>query len=131
RVAEAEVAGLDMEAGLEPLGRGTIEHVDILLIVVEPYYRALEAATRIRDLAVGLNVPQIVVVANRIRTDREQEAVAQHCLKHDLELAGVIPYDKAIVEAELRGVAPIDQAPQSPAMQAIRSLATALVANLA
>src|SRR5262249_58513915 len=131
RVAEAEVAGLDMEAGLEPLGRGTIEHVDILLIVVEPYYRALEAATRIRDLAVGLNVSQIVVVANRIRTDREQEAVTQHCRKHDLELAAVIPYDEAIVEAELRGIAPIDQAPQSPAMEAIRSRDAMLVRRVA
>ena len=130
-MGEADVVVLDMEAGLEHLGRGTTEHVDLLLIVVEPYYRALEAATRIRDLAVGLNVPQMVVVANRIRTDREQEAVAQHCLKHDLELAAVIPYDEAIVDAELRGVAPIDQAPQSPAIQAIRSLATALVARLA
>src|SRR5215813_2858764 len=99
-----------MEAGLEHLGRGTTEHVDMLLIVVEPYYRALEAATRIYDLAVGLNVPQVMVVANRIRTDREQEAVTQHCLKHNLELAAAIPYDEAIVEAELRGVAPIDQA---------------------
>jgi CO dehydrogenase maturation factor len=130
-IGEADVVVLDMEAGLEHLGRGTTEHVDILLIVVEPYYRALEAATRIRDLALGLNVPQIVVAANRIRTDREQEAVTQHCLKHSLELAGVIPYDEAIVEAEQRGVAPIDQAPQSPAMQAIRSLAAVLLARLA
>jgi CO dehydrogenase maturation factor len=130
-MGEADVVVLDMEAGLEHLGRGTAEHVDILLIVVEPYYRALEAATRIRDLAMQLNVPQVVGVANRIRTDREQEAVTQHCLKHNLELAAVIPYDEAIVEAELRGVAPIDQAPQSPAMQAIRSLAAALLARLA
>jgi CO dehydrogenase maturation factor len=103
----------------------------MLLIVVEPYYRALEAATRIHDLALGLNVPQIAVVANRVRTDREQEAVTQHCLNHDLELAAVIPYDEAIVEAELCGVAPIDRAPQSPAMEAIGSLATALLARLA
>src|SRR5262245_11804420 len=129
-MGEADVVVLDMEAGLEHLGRGTTEHVDILLIAVEPYYRALEAATRICDLALGLNVPQIVV-ANRIRTDREREAVTQHCLKHDLELAAVIPYDEAIVDAELHGVAPIDQAPHSPAMQAIGSLAAELLARLA
>ena len=130
-LSEADVAVLDMEAGLEHLGRGTTEHVDILLIVVEPYYRALEAATRIRDLALGLNVPQIVVVANRIRTDREQEAVTQYCLKHSLDLIATIPYDEAIVEAEQRGVAPIDQAPQSPAILAIADLTMVLLARLA
>jgi CO dehydrogenase maturation factor len=129
-MGEADVAVLDMEAGLEHLGRGTTEHVDILLIVIEPYYRALEAATRIRDLALGLNVPQIVVVANRIRTDREREAVIQHCLKHNLELIATIPYDEAVVEAEQRGVAPIDHAPQSPAIQVIGDLAAILLARL-
>ena len=130
-VGEADVAVLDMEAGLEHLGRGTTEHVDILLIVVEPYYRALEAATRIHDLAVQLNVPQIVVVANRIRTDREHEAVVQHCINHSLDLVAAIPYDEAIVEAEQRGLAPIDYAPESPAVQAIRALATGLLARVA
>jgi CO dehydrogenase maturation factor len=128
-IGEADVAVLDMEAGLEHLGRGTTEHVDILLIVVEPYYRALEAATRIRDLAIQLNVPQIVVVANRVRTDREQAAVAQHCTNHNLELVATIPYDETIVEAEQRGLAPVDYAPESGAMQAITSLATALLSR--
>lgn len=53
----ADVTLLDMEAGLEHLGRGTVEHVDVLLIVVEPYYRALEAGMRIRDLAAQLHIP--------------------------------------------------------------------------
>jgi CO dehydrogenase maturation factor len=129
-VAEADVAVLDMEAGLEHLGRGTTEHVDILLIVVEPYYRALEMATRIRDLAVQLNAPQIVVAANRIRTPEEQEAMAQYCLNHNLELVAAIPFDEAIVEAEQRGLAPMDYAPQSPAIQSIRNLATLLYARI-
>jgi len=122
-VSEADVTVLDMEAGLEHLGRGTAEHVDILLIVVEPYYRALEAAVRIHALATQLGVPKIVVVANRIRTDQEEEAMAQYCLKHNLEVIAAIPYDEAVLEAERRGVAPIDAAPDSPAMRAITNLA--------
>ncbi len=128
-VAEADVVVLDMEAGLEHLGRGTTEHVDILLIVVEPYYRALEAAKRIRDLATQLNLAQIVVVGNRIRTPVEAAAVVQYCHNHSLELIATIPDDEAIREAEQRGVAPIDYAPQSPAMQDIRHLATTLLAR--
>ena len=72
-----------------------------------------------------------MVVANRIRTDREREGVTQHCLKHNLELAAVIPYDEAIVQAELRGVAPIDQDLHSPAVETIRNLAAVLIARLA
>ncbi len=130
-VTEADVAVLDMEAGLEHLSRGTIEHVDILLIVVEPYYRALEMTTRIHELATQLNIPQIVVAANRIRTRQEQEAIAQYCLNHDLELIAAIRFDEAILEAEQRGLAPIDYAPHSPAMRAISDLATVLLARLA
>ena len=130
-VAEADVAVLDMEAGLEHLGRGTAEHVDILLIVVEPYYRALEAASRIRDLALQLHVPQILVAANRLRTPPEHEAVAQYCRNHDLEQVAAIPFDTAIVEAEHLGLAPIDYAPHSPAVRAIGELAAALRARLA
>lgn len=130
-IAEADVVVLDMEAGLEHLSRGTTEHVDLLLIVVEPYYRALETAPRIRDLASQLGVAQIVVAANRIRSAREQEAVAQYCRNHDLELVAAIPFDEAIIEAEQRGTAPIDAAPDSAAVQAIKDLAAVLLARLA
>lgn len=125
-VAEADVVVLDMEAGLEHLGRGTAEHVDILLIVVEPYYRALETATRIRDLAAQLELPRILVVANRVRTPQEEAAIVQFCRNHNLELVVAIPYDDAILAAEQRGLAPLDYAPQSPAMRAISDLATTL-----
>lgn len=122
----ADVTVLDMEAGLEHLGRGTVEHVDVLLIVVEPYYRALEAGTRIRDLAAQLNIPKISVMANSIRTSHDLEAVEQYCRSHDLELIAAIPYDEAVVEAEQSGAAPVDFAPQSIAMQAISALAASL-----
>ncbi len=126
-VAEADVVVLDMEAGLEHLGRGTTEHVDILLIVVEPYYRALEAAKRIRDLAVQLGLKQIVVVANRVRTPDEETAVLQYCRNHSLELIGTIPYDELIRDAEQHSMAPLDFAPHSPSLQAIANLATVLL----
>lgn len=126
---EAEVAVLDMEAGLEHLGRGTTEHVDVLLIVVEPYFRALEAASRIHDLAVQLELPRILVVANRVRTAGEEAAVREYCERHGLELAAVVPFDEAVVKAEDLGVAPVDFAPDSPAVKAIAGLARSLEAG--
>lgn len=118
-LSEADVAILDMEAGLEHLGRGTVEHVDTLLVVTEPYYRALEAATRLRDLAVQLGVPRILIVANRLRGAQDREGVESYCDRHNLNLVARIPYDEAIPEAERAGQAPLDYAPQCPALQAI------------
>lgn len=123
------VTVLDMEAGLEHLGRGTLEHIDTLLIVVEPYYRSLEAATRIRDLAVQLTVPQIWVVANRVRTLSDREAVTAYCTSHNLNLIAVIPFDEKVVEAEQHGVAPLDYAPHGPAVKAVGELVSVLVAG--
>ncbi len=128
-VAEADATVLDMEAGLEHFGRGTIEHVQLLLIVVEPYFRALEAATRIRDLAAQLAIAQILVVANRVRSPQDQAAVEQFCRTHNLELVASIPYDEAVLTAEQQGLAPLDYAPQSPAIRAIEQLAALLLAR--
>ena len=118
-VAEADVAVLDMEAGLEHLGRGTVEHVDALLIVTEPYYRSLEAAGRIRDLAAQLNLPHILTIANRVRTPQDEAAIRHYCHKHDLDLVAVIPFDETIMTAEMEGQAVLDVAPYSPAVQAV------------
>ncbi|MCG3207703.1 MAG: Light-independent protochlorophyllide reductase iron-sulfur ATP-binding protein [Anaerolineae bacterium] len=125
-VSEADVAVLDMEAGLEHLGRGTAEHVDVLLIVTEPYFRSLEAASRIRELAAQLELPHILAVANRVRTKQDEAAIRQYCGNHGLELAAVIPFDEAAVHAEMNGQALIDYAPDSPAVQAVATLVSIL-----
>ena len=130
-VAEADVAVLDLEAGLEHLGRGTAENVDALLIVTEPYYRALEAAARIHDLAVQLEIPHLLVVANRVRSPQEETAIRQYCQSHKMDIIGVVPFDEAIVAAEAHGQAVVDYAPQSAAVQAIKDLTHNLQIRLA
>lgn len=129
-VAEADAVILDMEAGLEHLGRGTTEHVDMLLIVADPYYRALETASRIHKLAGELGIPQLAVVANRVRTPAEAEAVASYCRNHQLELLAVVPYDETILDAEMAGAAPLDHVPASPAVHAVAGLAAILRSRL-
>ena len=129
-VAEADAAVLDMEAGLEHLGRGTTEHVDILLIVLEPYFRSLEAAARIRELAAQLKIPHILGVANRVRTPQDEQAIKQYCQNHSIELVAMIPFDEAIVAAEQQSQAPLDYAPFSPVVQAIGELIHTLRARL-
>ena len=113
----------DMEAGLEHLKRGTARNVDLMLVVAEPYYRSLEAALRTWELAVELGVPFVRVVANKVRSDEDHQAIDDFCAQHGMQIIGEAPYDDALAEAERRFLAPVDHAPDSPAVTAIRALA--------
>jgi CO dehydrogenase maturation factor len=114
----------DMEPGLEHLKRGTARHVDLMLIVAEPYYRSLEAASRTAELAAELEIPCIKVVANKVRTADDRQAIETYCRRHDMEIIGVVPHDEALIEAEREGRAPFDFAPRSEAVAAIREIAS-------
>ncbi len=115
-----------MEAGLEHLKRGTLEHADTLLIVVEPYFKSLEAAGRIAELARGLGVPALFAVANKVHSARDETAIRSYCAAHDLPIVAVIPFDEDVAEAEWRGEAVIDRTPGAAAVAAVRELARRL-----
>ena len=113
----------DMEAGLEHLRRGTARNVDLMLIVVEPYYRSLEAGARTAALARELAIPRICAVANKVRNAADEEAIRTFCGQHDIAILGAVPMDDTLVEAERHGKAPLDYAPDSPSIEAIKELA--------
>jgi len=116
---------VDMEAGLEHLSRGTGRHVDTLLVVMEPYYKALETARRCAELGRELGIPRILAVANKLRGEEDRGAVRQYAAAHGLQLAGEVPFDAALQQADQRGTAP-ELTPGSAAPAAVRSLASAL-----
>ena len=118
---------LDLEAGLEHMSRGTPRHVDVLLAVVEPYFRSLETGRRVVDLARELEVPAVYAVANKVRNDLDREAIAEFCGRHGLEVLATIPFDQSLMEAERGNTAPVDHDPASPAVSEIRRLAGALL----
>jgi len=100
---------LDMEAGVEHLGRGTAGAVDAFVIVVEPGLRSLGTAGQIRGLAREIGIKQIYVVANKTRGPQDEEFVRQHAA--DLPLLGSLPFTPAALTADQGGVAIFDQAP--------------------
>lgn len=116
---------VDMEAGLEHLSRGTARHVDTLLVILEPYYKALETARRAAQLGRELGVKQVLGVGNKIRDEPDREAVREFAAAHALSIAAEVPLDDRIRQADLAGQAPID-IPGSPAVAAIASLAQRL-----
>src|SRR5436190_8315142 len=98
-VETSRMAIVDLEAGLEHLSRGTARHVDTLLIVGEPYFKSLETASRSFTLARDLGIERIRMIANKIRTPRDEQAVRDFAARHGLPVAGVVPYDDAVVAA--------------------------------
>jgi CO dehydrogenase maturation factor len=128
-VRAEDVCILDTEASPEHLSRGTARYADAMYAVVEPYYKSLETGRRMAVLARDLDLEQVGLIANKIRDDRELEAVHEFAERHQLEVTGVIPYDERLPEAERAQASPLDYAPDAPAVRAITELAERLVRN--
>ena len=120
---EKDVCLLDTEASPEHLTRGTALYADTMLTVVEPYFKSLETGRRMAVLALDLGLENVVLVANKIRDERDLDAVKTFADRHGLELGGAVPLDPLFAEAERAGVAPLDIRPDSPAMTAIADIA--------
>lgn len=118
-----DVCILDTEASPEHLSRGTALYADALLAVVEPYFKSLETGRRMAVLAQDLGLERVALVANKIRDEREEEAVRAFAAKHDIEIGGMVPFDECFIEAERASVAPLDLAPDAPAIEAIGDIA--------
>lgn len=126
---EQDVCILDTEASPEHLSRGTARHADAMCVVVEPYYKSLETGRRMAVLAKDLGLARVALIANKIRDEQELAAVREFAGQHALEIAGVVPYDDNMPQAERAGAAPLDFAPNAPAVAAIGELAERLVSN--
>lgn len=117
---------VDLEASPEHLSRGTARYVDTLLLVAEPYYRALEAVRRLADLAAELPIPRVAVVVNKVRSPADSEAIAAFCARHELDLTAEVPWSDDVVDADRSRIPLLDAAPDGAAVSAIRRLATLL-----
>ena len=105
-VGRSEVVILDMEAGLEHLGRGTASAVDAFIVVVEPGRRSLQTAQAIRHLAADLWIHKVYVVGNKIRNERD-EAFIRESLPGD-EVLGLLPFSQKAIESDMGGTAIFD-----------------------
>jgi CO dehydrogenase maturation factor len=119
---------VDLEAGLEHLSRGTARHVETLFIVGEPYFKSLETASRSFALAKDLGIANVRMIANKVRSPRDEATVRDFAGRHSLPIAAVVPYDDAVVAADERGTALIEYQPTAPSVAAIRRLADDLLA---
>ncbi len=124
--APQDVCILDTEASPEHLSRGTARYADTMLTVVEPYFKSMETARRMTVLARDLGLKHVALIANKIRDDGERAAVEEFAADRGIDIAAVIPYDERLPEAERARAAPLDYAPDGPAVAAIEELAETL-----
>jgi len=96
-----EAVIIDLEAGLEHLGRRSAHEVDAMLVVVDPSRAGIETARRIRRLAGEIGVGRVLAVGNRIRGPADVEYLATQL--DGLELVGTIPHSDDVIAAERAG----------------------------
>jgi CO dehydrogenase maturation factor len=121
-VARRDVVILDMEAGVEHLGRGTAQAVDAFIIVVEPGQRSIQTAHQIYRLSQDIHIPRCYLVGNKVRNDEDQAFIAGR--GPHVPVLGYLPADPRVVEADLRGQTVFDTVP--PLVEAARRIVTAL-----
>lgn len=121
-IQRKEIVIMDMEAGLEHLGRGTTRRMDSMLVVVEPGMKSIETLLRIKRLASELEIREVLAVGNKIRNEDERRFIEERMRELDIPIAAYIPYDQMIVEADIKGKSPLDVDEGSPAILSILKL---------
>ena len=124
-----DIVLLDLEAGVEHLGRASSRGVDLMLVMVEPGLRSINIASQIAKLAKDIGVTNIQVVLNKIRNPEDSKLVRQQLDHLDLPVIGELPFDQNLIHADLAGQAPIDYDPKTPTIQAITSISEKIITD--
>jgi len=106
----SEVIILDMEAGIEHLGRGTAGAVDAMIAVVEPGQRSLQTARTISRLAADIGIEEVYVVGNKVRGQADRDFITESL--SDFRVIGFLSESPLAIEADRRGVSVFDLDPQ-------------------
>lgn len=117
---------MDLEASPEHLSRGTARHADILVLVAEPYFRSLETVRLQARLAAELPGLRVGVVANKLRSAADADAVAEFVDTLGLPLWGRVPWSDAVTAADRERTAVIDADPDGAVVAAIGAVFDAL-----
>ena len=101
-----DVVIMDMEAGLEHLGRGTAANMDQFIVVIEPGSRSVQTYRNVKRLAADLGISRVRVVANKVRCPEDEQFVKEAIPAEDL--LGIIHYNTEVIDADRQGKSPYD-----------------------
>ena len=102
-----DVVIMDMEAGIEHLGRGTAQGVDAFIVVVEPGERSLQTYRKVKKLGNDIGVKKVFVVGNKIRNDSDEEFIKDNL--QDGDLLGFVRYNTDIIDSDRFNKSPYDE----------------------
>jgi len=105
-VQREEALIIDMEAGLEHLGRGSTGHVDALIVVVEPGQRAINTARQIKRLGEDLRIQKIMVVGNKVTGEGDRRIIEENLA--DFPVLGHMSFNAMVLQADREGKSPYD-----------------------
>lgn len=128
-VERGEVVILDMEAGVEHMGRGTAKHVDVMLVVTDSSMKSMETAKKLYEMAKKMGIQKVFVVGNKVADQVDADAIRQFAVKNNIPLLDLIPYDKQVIEADRLGKSPLAHASNSSSVIAIRSIGEKLASQ--
>jgi len=123
---ESSFVIVDMEAGIEHLGRGTTRGIDLMIIVVEPGSRSIETASRIKDLAGDIGIVRLAAVINKVR-DAEIKEIESRLDSLGIPVLGSIPYDNSMITADLNNQSPAEI--EGSALEALKEIKKRLIAG--
>ncbi|MBS6024117.1 MAG: AAA family ATPase [Paeniclostridium sordellii] len=101
-----DVVVMDMEAGIEHLGRGTAQGVDAFIVVVEPGERSLQTYRKVKRLGTDIGVKKVFVVGNKVRNKSDEDFIASNL--QDGELLGFIYYNQDVIDSDRASQSPYD-----------------------
>lgn len=113
-----DVVIMDMEAGLEHLGRGTASCMDQFIVVVEPGARSIQTYEKVKQLAADLGIFKVSVVGNKVRSDEDRAFLRSRIPAE--ALLGFLSYNEEVIDADRRGLSPYDVSPK--ALEEIRAI---------
>lgn len=102
-----DVVIMDMEAGIEHLGRCTAQGVDAFIVVVEPGERSIQTYRKIKQLGGDIGVRKVFVVGNKIRNNEDEEFIKANL--EDGDLLGFINYNQEVINSDRNNKSPYDE----------------------
>ena len=128
--SEADILVMDMEAGVEHLGRGTTRSAQVLLVIVEPGIKSITTATQIAGMAKDLGIPRILGVLNKVRPSDNPEQISSRLAGSGIKTIFSIPYDPVMEIADRAGK-PVSELPDGKKMvQYLDELAGVIERNI-
>jgi len=126
-VERDEVVVMDMEAGVEHMGRGTAKHVDTMLIVADSSLKSLETAKKIYRLATEAGIKKAFMVGNKVRDSSEGEMIQRFAAKNKISILALVPHDETTLKADREGETPLKYTEDSKGIATIQKIGEKLL----